>query len=129
MRFALSTSPQMCTFDEVLAVWQRADGERRTLPLVARYADHWNYPGTAADPIAELHRLRGVLALACAEIGRDPASIRVSTLLFFGRSPEADVLELARRYRDAGVDLALASMPKPLRPDDVERIAELLAAL
>ena len=104
-------------------------GERRTLPLVARYADHWNYPGTATDPIAELHRLRGVLERHCGEIGRDPSTIRISTLLFFGRSPFEAVLETARKYRDAGIDMAMASMPKPLQVDDVARIGDALATL
>lgn len=102
-------------------------GERRTLPLVARYADHWNYPGTAADPIAELHRLRGILDRHCAEIGRDPSTIRISTQLFFSRAPEREVLDTARAYRDAGIDLAIASLPRPLVVDDVKRLADALA--
>ena len=104
-------------------------GERRTLPLVARYADHWNYPGTATDPIAELHRLRGLLERYCGEVGRDPAEIRISTQLFFSRAPEAQVLDLARAYRDAGVDLGVVSMPRPLDPDDVRRLGDALAVL
>lgn len=104
-------------------------GERRTIPLVARYADHWNYPGTAPDPIAELHRLRAILERECAEIGRNPADIRISTQLFFSRAPVAEVLDTARAYRDAGIDLAIASMPRPLDVDDVKRLADLLAPI
>lgn len=55
-------------------------GEKRTLPLVARYAQHWNYPGTGDDPVGDYHRLRGVLDRCCAEVGRDPSDIMVSTL-------------------------------------------------
>jgi F420-dependent oxidoreductase-like protein len=104
-------------------------GERRTLPLVARYAQHWNYPGTAEDPIAELHRLRGLLERYCAEIGRDPSEISVSTMLFAGRLPLPDVLERARQYRDAGIDLGIVSLPKPLQPADVHRLADAFGAL
>ena len=104
-------------------------GERRTLPLVARYADHWNYPGTAADPVADLRRLRGVLERCCGEIGRNPAEIRISTQLSFSRHPVAEVLELARAYRDGGVDLGIASMPRPLDPDDLRRLGDALAVL
>ncbi len=104
-------------------------GERRTLPLVARYADHWNYPGTAPDPVAELHRLRGILERHCAEIGRDPSEISISTQLFFSRAPMAEVLDLARAYRDAGLDLAIASMPRPLAVDDVKRLADALSSV
>jgi alkanesulfonate monooxygenase SsuD/methylene tetrahydromethanopterin reductase-like flavin-dependent oxidoreductase (luciferase family) len=50
-------------------------GERRTLPLVARYADVWNCPTYA---LAELDTKRAALARACTAIGRDPASIRLS---------------------------------------------------
>jgi alkanesulfonate monooxygenase SsuD/methylene tetrahydromethanopterin reductase-like flavin-dependent oxidoreductase (luciferase family) len=50
-------------------------GERRTLPLVARYADVWNCPTYA---LGELDIKRAALARACDAIGRDPASIRMS---------------------------------------------------
>ena len=42
-------------------------GERRTLPLVARYADHWNCPGPDLDTFRAKH---DVLVEACAAIGR-----------------------------------------------------------
>lgn len=48
-------------------------GEKRTLRIVARYADWWNADGN--DP-AEFARLSGVLDEHCAAIGRDPATIR-----------------------------------------------------
>jgi alkanesulfonate monooxygenase SsuD/methylene tetrahydromethanopterin reductase-like flavin-dependent oxidoreductase (luciferase family) len=50
-------------------------GEKRTLPLVARYADVWNCPTYA---LAELDTKRAALARECAAIGRDPESIRLS---------------------------------------------------
>jgi alkanesulfonate monooxygenase SsuD/methylene tetrahydromethanopterin reductase-like flavin-dependent oxidoreductase (luciferase family) len=48
-------------------------GERRTLRIVARYADWWNADGN--DP-AEFGRLSGVLDEHCAVVGRDPTTIR-----------------------------------------------------
>ena len=45
-------------------------GERRTLPLVARYADHWNCPGPDLDTF---RAKRDVLAEACAAIDRFPS--------------------------------------------------------
>jgi alkanesulfonate monooxygenase SsuD/methylene tetrahydromethanopterin reductase-like flavin-dependent oxidoreductase (luciferase family) len=48
-------------------------GERRTLRIVARYADWWNADGN--DP-AEFARLSGVLDEHCAVVGRDPTAIR-----------------------------------------------------
>lgn len=67
-------------------------GERRTLNLVARYADEWNLPG--ATP--ETYRAKSaVLAEHCALVERDPASIRRSVMAAFivGGSPA----ELRRR--------------------------------
>jgi alkanesulfonate monooxygenase SsuD/methylene tetrahydromethanopterin reductase-like flavin-dependent oxidoreductase (luciferase family) len=51
-------------------------GERRTLCLVARYADACNLTGdleTVRHKIAVLHR-------HCAEVGRDPASVQITHL-------------------------------------------------
>jgi F420-dependent oxidoreductase-like protein len=47
-------------------------GERRTLRIVARYADlsHWS------GPLADLRRKTELLLKYCEEVGRDPASIR-----------------------------------------------------
>jgi alkanesulfonate monooxygenase SsuD/methylene tetrahydromethanopterin reductase-like flavin-dependent oxidoreductase (luciferase family) len=47
-------------------------GEKRTLAIVARYADAWNGEG---DP-ATYARKNGVLDAHCAAVGRDPAAIR-----------------------------------------------------
>jgi alkanesulfonate monooxygenase SsuD/methylene tetrahydromethanopterin reductase-like flavin-dependent oxidoreductase (luciferase family) len=47
-------------------------GERRTLRIVARDADIWNGEG---DPATFAHK-NAVLDAHCAEIGRDPGSIR-----------------------------------------------------
>lgn len=50
-------------------------GEERTLPLVARYADWWNYNSCPPETYAEkLHALKR----ACERIGRDPATIRLT---------------------------------------------------
>jgi alkanesulfonate monooxygenase SsuD/methylene tetrahydromethanopterin reductase-like flavin-dependent oxidoreductase (luciferase family) len=47
-------------------------GERRTLPIVARYADIWNGEG---DPATFAHK-SSVLDDRCRELGRDPAAVR-----------------------------------------------------
>ena len=44
-------------------------GEKRTLRITARYAQHWNFAGGPPDLFA---RKRDVLAAHCADIGRDP---------------------------------------------------------
>jgi F420-dependent oxidoreductase-like protein len=50
-------------------------GERRTMRIAARYADHWNCWST---PELLAHKL-SVLRAHCAEADRDPADILVST--------------------------------------------------
>jgi F420-dependent oxidoreductase-like protein len=72
-------------------------GPRRTLPLVAKYADVWNIPTYALDRIEELST---VLDAECERIGRDPSSIRRSLeAVLVLASPEAldDAIGLARR--------------------------------
>lgn len=64
-------------------------GERRTLRMVAQYADEWNVVGVDMDGYR--HK-RGVLEQHCADVGRDPASIVHSQMAGFviGRN-EADL--------------------------------------
>jgi len=52
-------------------------GERRTLKLVARYADWWNYNSCTVEEYA--HKL-AILQKHCASLGRDPAEIRLTYL-------------------------------------------------
>ncbi|MBV9355440.1 MAG: LLM class flavin-dependent oxidoreductase [Chloroflexi bacterium] len=69
-------------------------GERRTLPIVARYADEWNL--TTADPtLCAMKSER--LAVCCEAVGRDPASIRHSVSVGFVVGRSAD--ELAHRVQ------------------------------
>ena len=49
-------------------------GEKRTLRLVARYADMCNVTGDAGT----LARKISVLRRHCAEVGRDPAEVSVT---------------------------------------------------
>jgi len=70
-------------------------GEKRTLRLVARYADACNLTG-AADVV---RRKVGVLARHCADLERDPAAVEVthlSTVLVAGNEAELE-RELAHR--------------------------------
>ena len=50
-------------------------GERRTIPLAARYAEQWN---TWTTPQQLAHKV-SVLRAHCEQIGRDPSEIHVST--------------------------------------------------
>jgi F420-dependent oxidoreductase-like protein len=82
-------------------------GERRTLPLVARYADVWNVPTYA---LGELDRKVGVLREECERIGRDPASIRLSVEAVLALAPDEASLPAVRsvaerRFGDPGFGL------------------------
>jgi probable F420-dependent oxidoreductase len=50
-------------------------GEKKTLRLVARHADIWHSFGDAAT----VERKAGILRQHCADVGRDPAEIELST--------------------------------------------------
>jgi F420-dependent oxidoreductase-like protein len=96
-------------------------GERRTMRVAARYADQWNAwttPEVLANKVA-------VLRAHCAQVGRDPSEIGVSTqaLLFLSTDTgwlagkrqaqpgsavivgtPAEVTDIVGRYREAGAD-------------------------
>ena len=60
-------------------------GARRTMPLVARYADVWNVPTYA---LADIDAKVKVLHTECERIGRDPATIRLSFEAVLGLAPD-----------------------------------------
>lgn len=81
-------------------------GERRTLRLVAQYADEWNITPTTVE---EYDHKAGVLRQHCADIGRDPSDIRQSIMLahLIGRNDQ-EILERADRMR--GILLSMADI-------------------
>jgi F420-dependent oxidoreductase-like protein len=102
-------------------------GERRTLRSVARWAQHWNYPGGSVEQWAAK---REVLGARCAEIGRDPAEITTSTHLRFDpHAGPAALAEQAAAFDEAGLDLGVVYLPPPHTPAVLEPIAEALAPL
>ncbi len=106
-------------------------GEKRTMRIAARFADEWN---SWTTPEVLTHKV-GVLHKHCADLGRDPASISVSTqaLLYLGTDEAwlstkrdtggvvgtpAEVTDIIGRYADAGADefiipdFTMGSMPR-----------------
>lgn len=61
-------------------IWIGGNGERRTLRLVAQYADGWNSPYVTAE---QWTRLSGVLDRHCEDVGRDPSQIQRDVNLSF----------------------------------------------
>jgi F420-dependent oxidoreductase-like protein len=122
-------------------VWVGGSGERRTLRLVARYADGCNLFGNAATV---RHKVE-VLHAHCADVDRDPAEIRVSHLSSVSivdtdadagvPRPHANagtVEEQVGRYRElaeAGVQTAIVNMPDlATNPTALPRFAEVITA-
>ena len=68
-------------------------GPRRTMPIVARYADVWNIPTYGLRHWEASER---VLTTECAAIGRDPATIRRSHEAVLVLTPDEASLEVAR---------------------------------
>ncbi|MFI5779936.1 LLM class F420-dependent oxidoreductase [Nocardia sp. NPDC051570] len=97
-------------------------GEKKTLPLVARYADVWNSTAATAE---ELEHKIGVLARHCETIGRDPAEIRMTAALLADPFEDVDsFLRTVERYGELGIDLVNLG-PFPGNPDPVGFIERL----
>jgi F420-dependent oxidoreductase-like protein len=99
-------------------------GERRLLPLVARYADHWNYSG--ADP-AEFTRLRGRLVELCDGEERSVEDLTLSANVRPSADDPSRILEPIAEYRDAGAHMICLVLPRPYEPGVLERLAPVLA--
>jgi F420-dependent oxidoreductase-like protein len=109
-------------------------GERKTLRLVAQYADACNLFG-GADPTDVAHRL-DVLRRHCDDVGRDESTIRKTILYQGGSLASGDVdafLSEMAGYARLGIAQVMV-MPSGNRPDEwiekvggqvVPRLAEL----
>jgi F420-dependent oxidoreductase-like protein len=88
------------------------NGERRTLRLVARYADACNFLVLEPD---EIRAKLAILRAHCDDIGRDFDEIEITALdevdLRPGRMTASDVVARARAQADAGVQHLIVNMP------------------
>lgn len=128
-------------------------GEKRTLRLVARYADACNVFG---DPDRVRHKV-SVLERHCAEVGRDPSQVEVTHLTnalvsqdrtalrdrvdsqrdrnttaeeFMKRNNAGtvdDLEELFAAYREAGADHSIVSLPDVVRQGSLEDFGQVIA--
>jgi alkanesulfonate monooxygenase SsuD/methylene tetrahydromethanopterin reductase-like flavin-dependent oxidoreductase (luciferase family) len=92
-------------------------GERKTLRLVAQYADGCNIDG---DPERARHLL-GVLERHCEAVGRDPAEITktAESIVDFTAATTEQVVERAEELKAVGVEGLTVSMPGV---HDLERV-------
>lgn len=88
-------------------------GEKKTLRMVAQYADIWNGFGMPAEVA---HKM-AVLDRWCAEVGRDPAEIERSVLF----TDEAS-LEHLDAYYEVGVRHLILGIGKPFSFDAATRM-------
>ena len=100
-------------------------GRLRTLRTTARYAQHWNFVGGTPDQFRET---RDVLHQHCADIGRDPSEITLSSHVRFDPAAGASATaEEAAALGEAGLDLAIVYLRPPLTPAVLEPLAAALA--
>ena len=101
------------------------NGERRTLRVVARYAQHWN--STLANVDEWRHKCE-VLDAHCADAGRDPSEIERSVNVRLGAEQDPRELQpIIEVWRDAGVDVCIVYLNTPHDPSVVEPLAAALA--
>lgn len=92
--------------------WIGGDGEKLMLRVVAEHADVWNAVGR--HPAPELGHKMAVLDQHCADVGRDPKSIKRSVQVLLGR--EEDLDQTARRIEElvqVGFTDVLLLIPPP----------------
>lgn len=89
-------------------------GERKTLRLVATYADACNFIGDVKVVAHKVEVLRG----HCEQVGRDPADIEVTALAMVAEDTGADdILRQAEAFAGAGVQAIVirSTGPDPVR--------------
>jgi F420-dependent oxidoreductase-like protein len=87
-------------------IWIGGSGPKRTLPLVARYADVWHAYGSPAT-LAELSARIDTLA---AEIGRDPGAIRRASSLSLSE-PEDAIRANIEALQKVGISYLICGWP------------------
>jgi alkanesulfonate monooxygenase SsuD/methylene tetrahydromethanopterin reductase-like flavin-dependent oxidoreductase (luciferase family) len=89
-------------------------GERKTLRIVAKYADACNFIGDAS---VVAHKV-GVLQRHCDDVGRDPFEIEVTALIMVPDDADTDtIVRAAETMADAGARTIVirSTGPEPRR--------------
>lgn len=102
-------------------------GEKRTLHIVAQYADHWNLPFALPDIFREKY---AILQMHCDTVGRDIQEIECSVqiALAAGEAPEVSAAAAAA-LGEAGVDTVIFSMRNPYQASMIEPLGRALEPL
>lgn len=89
-------------------IWIGAGGERKTIPLAARYADAWH--ALAFGGIADLRRKSRILDEHAEKAGRDPAAILRAASLSIDRPVDETRSEIDE-LREAGFGYLIVGWP------------------
>jgi F420-dependent oxidoreductase-like protein len=98
-------------------------GEQLTLRVVAEFADIWNYPNPRGSA-EELEHKTGVLQRHCADIGRDPASIRVSVQPVVNYDDLRGTTDTVKRFVDGGATHIVLNLRPPYPDGIAHRLAD-----
>lgn len=105
-------------------------GERRTLPLVAQYADACNF-FDYGQPLSSLHHKLDVLRAYCEAIGRDFAEIEKTTVTGFDlgvhrASGLRELIEHLVQLGELGIDHVILDNPRFEWTDDLDAVLSIV---
>lgn len=98
------------------------NGEKRTLPNVAKWAQHWNYAAFDLDGWMDK---KAVLERVCAEQGRDPKEIMTSIHQPVDMDKLSELEDTCARFKQAGLDLMVFYLPPPHEVKVIAPLAKL----
>jgi len=91
------------------------NGRDVTWRLAARHGDELNLDNVSAPEMPDAMR---VIRERCVEIGRDPATLRVSVHIWWETLERTDAARLLAAYREAGVSRVMALIRRAATDDD-----------
>lgn len=95
-------------------------GERRTLRVVAQYADIWNFAG---GPVEDFTHKVEVLKRHCEAVGRDPSTIQLSVQTMVNYDSFGETVQTLQGFVAAGATHLILNLRYPYPDDIVERLA------
>ncbi len=102
-------------------------GEKRTLRIAARFAQHWNLPFATPEVF---HKKNEILLAHCEEVGRDSSLIMRSVQIESTADQDpAEVADSAAALFAAGVDQVILTLRTPYRAERVAALAKSLEAI
>ena len=102
-------------------------GEKRTLRIAARFAQHWNLPFATPEVFSKKNE---ILLAHCEAVGRDSSLIMRSVQIESTADQDpAEVAENAAALFAAGVDQVILTLRTPYRAERVAALAKSLEAI